>query len=76
MSDLESANNPPLLPNTNNKHPKNTDKLDTNHEHRFVIPVEWRYIHKSHEAHWHDETPLAKKVTRLRCECGEEQERI
>ena len=48
------------------------------HIHKYVIPVEWEYIHKA----WHElygkakeETPIGKIVTVLRCECGKEIDR-
>jgi len=45
------------------------------HEHQFVIPVEW-----AEEPAWSDGQGLAsyparKKVTKLRCSCGEEIDR-
>lgn len=47
-----------------------------NHQHQHVIPVEWAYIHNIVEgnAKYHDATPIAKRVTRLLCACGDVKE--
>lgn len=48
------------------------------HEHKFVIPVKWEYLHVSRtEADYLVslmEYANAKKVTKLMCECGEVKE--
>jgi hypothetical protein len=53
------------------------------HQHKFVIPVEWKFIPSEGHfdgAHvhgsWEDyKAPIGRVVTKLRCECGEEIER-
>ena len=49
---------------------------DASHRHEYTLPVEWEYYYPGYP---HDptirpaeQTPDMKKVSRLRCVCGEE----
>jgi hypothetical protein len=57
--------------------PQETDKaikLLAKHQHQFTIPVEWRYSGNPSNT-YQSAAPDTKKVTKLRCPCGEEIER-
>lgn len=47
------------------------------HEHKFVIPVEWKFQFwgKYNVSSVSEPHPREKVVTRLMCECGEERNR-
>lgn len=47
------------------------DRLE--HQHQFVIPVEWEWT--DYRGFDYDSIPGRKKVTVLRCFCGEETDR-
>lgn len=45
------------------------ESLMREHTHKYVIPVEWSYRGEIYPHVYH---PKLRKVTKLRCKCGEE----
>lgn len=53
------------------------DSNTQEHEHQFVTPIEWKQVPNSSDGYGElryidQQKPIATKVTRLRCLCGEE----
>lgn len=51
-----------------------THYINKEHQHQFTIPVEWKYKHK-YMGGGDGYAPESKRVTKLRCICGEETDR-